>query len=58
LSAWQVHLFYKTDMVHSTHWFSDVSISQGSVATYLRCDVICNGHFTVNFVLSVQVIKS
>ena len=33
--------------------FSDTNISQGSVATLLRCGGICNDHFIANFLLSV-----
>jgi len=35
--------------------FSDINISQGSVATPLRCDGICNDLFIANFLLSVTV---
>jgi len=35
--------------------FSDISISQGSVATPLRCGGICNDLFIANFLLSVTV---
>jgi len=33
--------------------FSDINISQRSVATPLRCGEICNDHFIANFLLSV-----
>jgi len=35
--------------------FSDINISQGSVATPLRCGGICNDLFITNFLLSVTV---
>jgi len=35
--------------------FSDINISQGSVATPLRCGGICNDIFIANFLLSVTV---
>ena len=35
--------------------FSDINISQGSVATPLRCGGICNDPFLANFLLSVIV---
>jgi len=35
--------------------FSDINISQSSVATPLRCGVICNDLFIANFLLSVTV---
>jgi len=35
--------------------FSDINISQGSVATPLRCDGICNDLFIANFRMSVTV---
>jgi len=35
--------------------FSDINISQGSVATPLRCGGICNDLFIANFLLSVTV---
>jgi len=35
--------------------FSDINISQGSVATPLRCGGICNDPFIANFLLSVKV---
>ena len=34
--------------------FSDINISQGSVATPLRCGGICNDLFIANFLLSVK----
>jgi len=37
--------------------FSDINISQGSVATPLRCDGICNDLFNADFLLSVTVVK-
>jgi len=35
--------------------FLDINISQGSVATPLMCDGICNDLFIANFLLSVTV---
>jgi len=35
--------------------FSDINISQGSVATPLRCGGMCNDLFIANFLLSVTV---
>jgi len=35
--------------------FSDINISQGSVATPLRCGGICNDLFIANLLLSVTV---
>ena len=35
--------------------FSDINISQGSVATRLRCDGIFNGSFIANFLQIVAV---
>jgi len=35
--------------------FSDINISQGSVATPIRCGGICNDFFIANFLLSVTV---
>jgi len=35
--------------------FSDINISQGSVATTLRYGGICNDRFITNFLLSVTV---
>jgi len=35
--------------------FSDINISQGSVATPLMCGGICNNLFIANFLLSVTV---
>jgi len=34
---------------------SDIDISQGSVATRLRCGGVCNDPFIANFLLSVTV---
>ena len=35
--------------------FSDTNISQGSVATPLKCNGICNECFVAHFLLSVTV---
>jgi len=35
--------------------FSDINISQGSVATPLMCGGICNDSFVANFLTSVIV---
>jgi len=37
--------------------FSDLNISQGSIATPLRCVGLCNDLFIANFLLSVTVKK-
>ena len=40
--------------VSNCHLFSDITISQGSVATCLRCGGIFSYHFTANLSLSQQ----
>jgi len=35
--------------------FSDINISQGNVATPLRCGELCSDLFIANFILSVTV---
>jgi len=35
--------------------FGYINISQGSVATHLRCDKIFNNHFIANFLLSATM---
>jgi len=35
--------------------FSDINISQGSVATRLRCGGISGYHFTANLLLSLRM---
>ena len=35
--------------------FLKINISQGSVATPVKCAGICNDHFIVNFLLSVSM---
>ena len=35
--------------------FSDINVSQGSVATYLRCGGICKHKFVANLLLSLPV---
>jgi len=35
--------------------FSDINISQGTIATPLRCGGICNDIFIANFLLNVAV---
>jgi len=37
------------------NYFSDISFSQGSVATCLRCGGIFNNHFIANFLQIVTV---
>jgi len=44
-----------TRPVLNCHLFSDISISQGSVAMRLRCDGIVIYHFTVNLYLSLTL---
>ena len=41
--------------VSNCHLFSDINISQGSVATRLRCGGIFNYHFTANLSLSLTM---
>jgi len=41
--------------VSNCHLFSDINISQGSVATRLKCDGICRYHFIGNLSLSLTV---
>jgi len=49
-------IFYKTVPQQIEHaMFSDINISQGSVATPLRCGRICNDLCIANFLLSVTV---
>ena len=36
-------------------WFPDIYVSQGSVATRLRCDGIFSDHFVTGFLLSLLV---
>jgi len=36
--------------------FSNINVSQGSVATYLRCGEIVNNHFNKGVLLSLSVI--
>jgi len=36
--------------------FSDINVSQGSVATYARCGRIFNNHFTTNLLKNLQII--
>ena len=40
---------------HIQHLFSDINISQGSVATPLRCGGICDDTFIANFLLCATV---
>jgi len=44
-----------TILVSNCHLFSDVTISQGSVATHLRCGGIFSYHFTANLSPSLKV---
>ena len=41
--------------VSNRHMFSDINISQGSVATHLRCGGIFSYHFTANLLLSLTM---
>jgi len=41
--------------ISNCHLFSDITISQGSVATHLRCDGIFNDHFTANLSQSLTI---
>jgi len=41
--------------VSNCHLFSDINISQSSVATRLRCGGICTFHFIANLSLSLTV---
>jgi len=41
--------------VSNYHLFSDINISQSSVATHLRCGVIFSCHFSANLSLSLTV---
>jgi len=48
-------VFQKTVHQHIGHaMFSDTNISQGSVATPLKCGGICNDLFVANFLLNVK----
>jgi len=40
---------------YTAHYFSEINISQGSVATDLRCGEIFNNHLIPNFLLSATV---
>jgi len=44
--------------VSNCHLLYDITISQGSVATYLRCGGIFNYHFTANLSPSLTVKKN
>ena len=37
------------------HWFSVIHVSQGSVATYVRCGGMSTPHCIANFLLSLAV---
>jgi len=41
--------------VSNCHLFSDINISQGRVATHLRCGGIVSYHFTANLSLSLTM---
>jgi len=43
--------------IHVSNWhlFSDINISQGSVATRLSCGGIFRYHFTANLLLSLTI---
>jgi len=61
VAAWHPHftsefMFSKTMPQHLGHaMFSDTNISQGSVATPLRCSGVCNNHSLAHFLSSVTV---
>jgi len=44
-----------TILLSNCHLFSDITISQGIVATCLRCGEIFSYHFTANLSLSLTV---
>jgi len=61
VAVWQVRLltaifiYYFTLHISDCRHFSDIHISQGSVATYLRCGGICKHEFVANLSLSLPV---
>ena len=50
VSAW---FFWNT--VNFVDFFSEIRVSQGSVATYVRCGGISIQHYMANFLLSLTV---
>jgi len=44
-----------TRPVSNCHLFSDINVSQGSVATRLRCGVVVMHHFAANLSLSLTM---
>jgi len=55
LDAVLYDLLLITILVSNCHLFSDITISQGSVATRLRCSGICSYHCTANLSPSLTV---
>jgi len=50
-----IHVSLITALVHNCRSFSDIIVSQGNVATHMRCSGIFNKHFAANLLENLKV---